>query len=77
MNEYTEAPDGAYWQGYRDAITEAVEAVKALPVAITVVHDTPFLNKQGMTYCPNPDDYPHGLVQVAAIAAIEALVGER
>lgn len=58
------------------ALDAAVEAVKALPVAITVVNDTAFLNKQGMRWCLNPDDFPHGLVQVAAIAAIEALRGE-
>lgn len=62
---------------YGKGLDAAREAVAALPVAITVVHDCVFLNKQGMGVCENPDDYPHGIVQVAALAAIDALRGER
>ena len=58
---------------YGKGLDAARDAVENLPVAISVVHDTWFLNKQGMRVCENPDDYPHGIVQVAALAAIDAL----
>ena len=56
-------------------LTEARDAVANLPVVLVAVHDSKHLNTQGMRPCEEPDDYPHGLVQVSAMTAIDALRG--
>jgi hypothetical protein len=56
-----------------EALREAREAVAALPVALVVVEPNEFLNQNGMGTCEDPDRYPHGIVQVAALAAIDGL----
>ena len=62
---------------YGKGLDAARDAVANLPVAISAIRDAGPLNTQGMRPCEEPDDYPHGLVQVAAMAAIDALRGAK